>query len=327
MSAAGSATDLNAIDLEALRWVLLMERGSLPADQQRQLSAWITADVRHRGALIRAQAASLRLNRLSALAGGRSVFEAPAHGLVSRRRALAIAASAAGTLGLLTWESREWLEDLLAGTRYSSATGEMRKVVLPDGSIMTLNTQSEVRAHYTRHTREIHLTKGEVLFTVAHDPSREFVVRIDSWSVAAVGTAFDVRRLNRTSLDIAVTEGVVEMRPPAQPHQRLIALQEASLDGAGQIAVRQISDAELQRRLAWRTGLIVFDGETLRQALSEMNRYSRRQLAVDDPDLAERHIVGVFPTSDPETFVQGMRSTLGVELVESGNTLLLRRSH
>jgi transmembrane sensor len=204
----------------------------------------------------------------------------------------------------------------------------MKQVVLPDGSVMTLNTRSEVRARYTPHSREIHLTQGEVLFNVVHDAAREFVVRVGAWKVFAVGTAFAIRRLNPTALDIAVTEGVVEMlaQHPKEGEfrSRLAALQEASADGDDRLTIREVSAEELQRRLAWRTGLIVFDGETLRQALAEMSRYSRRQLTVDDPALAERRIIGVFPTSDTQTFIQGMRSTLGVETVETDTTVLMR---
>jgi ferric-dicitrate binding protein FerR (iron transport regulator) len=61
------------IDNEALRWLFCMERGHLSDTQQRQLKAWMLADVRHRGALIRARAASLRLNRLAEFAGRRAV--------------------------------------------------------------------------------------------------------------------------------------------------------------------------------------------------------------------------------------------------------------
>jgi transmembrane sensor len=328
MSAGESATDLNSIDLEALRWVHIMERGPLSGTQERELNAWSAADVRHQGALIRAQAAALSLKRLSALAAGRSPIETPTSQHITRRGAIALAASAAGALGLLGWENREWFEDLWAGTPYSSAVGEMKKVVLPDGSLMTLNTESEVRAHYTRHSREIHLTKGEVLFTVAHDAAREFVVRVGTWALVAMGTAFAVRRLNPTSMDIMVTEGIVEMLPRSPgvtaKRQKLTALQEASVNDS-QVATHQLSDQELQRRLAWRMGLIVFEGETLRQVLSEMNRYSHRRFVVTDPELADRRIVGVFPTSDTQTFVQGMRATLGVEPIENGNTLLLQK--
>jgi transmembrane sensor len=331
MSAGESATELNAIDLEALRWVNAVEYGPLSSGQQRELSAWIAADVRHKGALIRARSASLRLNRLSALAGGRSPLQAPMHRTTTRRGMLAMAASAAGAVGLLGWESREWLEDLRYGTRYSSHIGETKQVALPDGSLMTLNTGSEVRARYTRHSREIQLTKGEVLFTVAHDANREFIVRIGSWSVLAVGTAFAVRRLDPTSMDVMVTEGTVEMLQPgpgpADTRQKLTALQEAAIGDDGRMTLRQVPDPELQRRLAWRSGLIVFDGETLREALSEMNRYTQRPLVVDDPELAERRIVGVFRTSDTRTFVLGIRSTLGVESVENGNTILLRKNN
>jgi transmembrane sensor len=204
----------------------------------------------------------------------------------------------------------------------------MKRVVLPDGSVMTLNTQSEVRVHYTRHSREIRLTQGEVLFDVVHDATREFVVRIGTWAVFAVGTAFAVRRLNPSSLNITVTEGVVEVlgRRPTDAgfRSRLAELQEASVDGDDRLTIQSISTEELQRRLAWRSGLIVFDGETLSQALLEMSRYSRRQLTVEDPELARRRIIGVFPTSDTQTFIQGMRATLGVETVENDTTVLLR---
>lgn len=329
MSAGESATDqdLNSIDLEALQWLQILERNRLSDAQRHQFNAWVAADIRHRGALIRARAAGLRLSRLSALAGGRSVLESPQPSTMTRRRMLAaMAAPAAGALGFLAWEGREWLEKLGGGTRYACDIGELRKVVLPDGSLMTLNTQSEVRERYSRHSREIHLTKGEVLFDVVHDATREFVVRTGAWTVLAVGTAFAVRRLNPTSVDVTVTEGVVEMLPPrpldAEHRSTLSAFQQASIDGDDRLAVREVSPEELQRRLAWRTGLIVFDGQTLRQALAEMSRYSRRQLRVDDPELAERSIVGVFPTSDTGLFIQGMRSTLGVQTVESDTTVL-----
>ena len=227
------------------------------------------------------------------------------------------------------WRNGEWLQELWPGTLYSSGVGQTKKIVLPDGSLMTLNTQSEVRAHYTRHSREIRLTKGEVLFNVAHDATRDFVVRIGSWMVFAVGTAFNIRRLTATSLDVTVTEGIVEMLPsgsePTQARQKLTALHEARAEDDGGLDVHEVSDTELQRRLAWRSGLIVFDGETLRQALTEINRYSTRPIMVTDPELADRRIVGVFPTSDTQTFVHGMRITLGVEAVETGNGVLLRR--
>ena len=75
MSVGENQTGPNEIDLEALRWLVLMERGPLQPEEQRRFAAWVAADVRHQGAIVRAQAASLRLERLAALAGGHSVLE------------------------------------------------------------------------------------------------------------------------------------------------------------------------------------------------------------------------------------------------------------
>lgn len=335
MSVGANQTDPNEIDLEALRWLALMERGPLGPQEQRLFAVWVAADIRHQGALIRAQAASLRLDRLAALAGGRSLLEPLPHETsllqknTTRRRMLAAAASAAGLMGLGAWLERGRIEEAWGDTRYASGVGELKKVVLADGSVITMNTQTELHVRYTGERRDIRLVRGEAMFAVAHDAKRPFAVRVGEWSAVAVGTAFVVRQLDEPTTDVTVTEGIVQLLPVdrrvSDAGPRLTANQKAVIGADGKVAVGQVSDSQIGQQLAWRTRLVVFAGETLRQALGEMNRYSHRPIVVDDPTLAERRIVGVFSTTDTQTFVSAMTATLGVEAVGRGNVVLLRR--
>jgi transmembrane sensor len=334
MSVGENQTDPNEIDLEALRWLVLMERGPLRPEEQRHFAAWVAADVRHQGAIVRAQAASLRLERLAALAGGHSVLEpfpheqSLLHKKTTRRKIVAAAASAAGLIGISAWLGRGRIEEIWRGTRYASSVGELKKVVLADGSVITMNTQTELRVRYTGERRDIRLVRGEAMFAVTHDAKRPFAVRVGEWTAVAVGTAFAVRRLDEPTTDVTVTEGIVQLLPVdrsvSEAGPRLTANQKALIGADGKVEVGQVSDAQIGQRLAWRTRLVVFTGEPLREALAEMNRYSHRPIVVDDPALAERRIVGVFSTTDTQTFVSAMTATLGVEAVGSGNVVLLR---
>ena len=335
MSVGENQTNPNEIDLEALRWLVLMERGPLQLEEQRRFAAWVAADVRHQGAIVRAQAASLRLERLAALAGGHSVLKPFPHEQsllqkkTTRRRMVAAAASAAGLMAISAWLGRGRIEEVWRGTRYASGVGELKKVVLADGSVITMNTQTELRVRYTAERRDIRLVRGEAMFAVAHDTKRPFAVRVGEWTAVAVGTAFAVRRLDEPTTDVTVTEGIVQLLPVdrsvSEAGPRLTANQKALIGADGKVEVGQVSDSQIGQRLAWRTRLVVFAGEPLREALAEMNRYSHRPIVVDDPALAERRIVGVFSTTDTQTFVSAMTATLGVEAVGSGNVVLLRR--
>ena len=334
MSVGENQTEPNEIDLEAVRWLALMEQGPLQPQQQDRFAAWLASDIRHQGALVRAQAASLRLDRLAALAGGHSILgPSPREQSLrikktTRRRLITAAASAAGLLGLGAWLGPGLIQELGDGTRYTSSVGELKKVVLADGSVITMNTQTELRVHYTGAHRDIRLVRGEAMFAVAHDAKRPFTVRVGEWSAVAVGTAFSVRRLNEPTTDITVTEGVVQLLPVAggvSAARRLGANQKAVIGADGNVEVDQVSDSQIQQQLAWRTRLVVFTGEPLRVALAEMNRYTPNHIVVGDPELGERHIVGVFSTADTQTFVSAMTATLGVEAVERGNVVLLRR--
>ena len=337
MTAGDPGTELNPIDLEAIRWVLLMETGPLSSEEQHRLDAWIAESSRHKGALVRARAASLRLDRLGAFAGGRSVLEAVPSRHTKRRWAkrrwaiVAAAASVLGVVGLGAWLSREQIQGAWGDIEYVSNRGELKEVKLADGSAMTLNTQTEVSVRYTHASRSIQLIRGEALFTVAHDPKRPFTVRIGEWTATALGTAFAVHLSDAATTNITVTEGVVELRRADAAGSaglpQLTRDQEAVLHANGTMELHPASDSDIAKRLAWRNHLVVFTGEPLRQALMEMNRYAPRRIVVEDPALAERQIVGVFSTLDTQTFVSGMAATLGVEVIESDQTILLRNTN
>jgi transmembrane sensor len=334
MSSGVDETSLNEIDLEALRWLALMEHGRLAPQDQVRFQAWVAADIRHKGAIIRARAASMRLERLGALAGGRSVVEPPPRRAIlpprniTRRGMLVALAAAAGLAGVAVWLGHDWREATSAGILYTSNVGELKRITLQDGSILTMNTQTELRVHYTGERRDINLIRGEAMFTVAHDASRPFGVRVGKWTALAVGTEFAVRRLAEATTDITVTEGVVQMLPRdsnvAASGPRLTANQRAILGSDDSIELSQVAATDMGAQLAWRNHLVVFSGVPLREALAEMNRYTHKHIVANDPEISQRRIVGVFSTVDSQTFVSAMEATLGVEAVESGNTVLLR---
>ena len=313
------------IDAEAARWAVRLSAGTLAPEDASALEAWLKSDVRHRGALVRARATWLSLDRLSALAASgaqpEGVEEPPAAAAAWGRRWF-LAAGLSGlaltaTAGLWAWRAR--------GTVYVSGVGEVRRVTLPDGTIMLLNTDSRAAVHFSDRVREVTLAQGEGLFEVVKDPARAFIVRAGVVSVRAVGTAFTVRALD-SRVDVTVTEGVVEVADLNAPvaTQTLSANEETSVTGGEAFKVRKISLAEAERHLAWRDGMLSFDGERLSDAVEEINRHNRLKISIDDPALAARPVVGIFRSSDMEGFAQTVAAALGAESATDGEVIHLR---
>jgi transmembrane sensor len=97
---------------------------------------------------------------------------------------------------------------LTSGGVYATAVGERRILTLEDGSTVELNSRSRIRVRFARNRRDVALLEGQVLFHVAKDSNRPFVVRSDTLSVRAVGTKFDVNR-RKTGTTVTVVEGRV----------------------------------------------------------------------------------------------------------------------
>lgn len=309
---AGAISDL------AAQWVVRVDRG-LSAAEQVALEAWIAADRHHQGAFARAQALWLQSDRTRIY---RDVPEVRA--AQSARRRWPPWAVAAGLILALGAAITGWHS--YAQTHFATAIGEIRHVPLPDGSSVTLDTGSQIAVSYSRGLRLVRLDRGEALFDVAHDPSRPFVVEAGALRVRAVGTAFLVRRTQRSEAEVTVTRGVVDVWRDSsvpEPSVRLTAGLHTAATSTVLEPIQSLSEGQVAQATAWEEGAIDLEGRTLGEAAAEFNRYNVQRLVVEEPALAHQRVVGRFSLNDPLGFAHAAAAMLGAHVRSDEGRIVL----
>jgi transmembrane sensor len=357
MTQMGSHIEKDDIETCAAGWILKRDRGELSAEERAALESWLAADSRHRAAYLRLNeawqfSAGLRIWRANAGRLDTDVLAVPSARSRSRRhRPLAFAAAATVLVVMI---GLTWLWIVERGTTYATQIGGFQRVVLDDGSVLQLNTDTRAQVRYRGNRREVHLLRGEAFFEVAHDRKRPFDVVASGTRVRAVGTAFAVRLREAQKVDVVVTEGRVALRgdglprrgdslhPQSTPPGESTEIQQEDYslgDGsasspilsAGEIAevvpqgfhVSRIEKMELARRLAWQSGELRFEQEPLAAVAAEFNRYNRRRIEIADPALAALEVGGNFKATDLESFLVAMQRALNVRVEETEETIRL----
>lgn len=314
------------MDAEAADWAARLDRGPLSAEEEAALQAWLDGDARALGAFGRMRALALSTERARALGPDfdPAVFH-PASAYVPRRRVLAAGGAIAATA--LIGAGTAW-QMLRQRGRFVTGKGETKVVALKDGSVVTLNTSSEMQVDYSDTVRAVELVRGEALFDVAKNKARPFVVAAGDTSVRVVGTSFTVRHLEASPVQVLVREGIVEVSKPALSGRAPLRITANTLAVAQEdqtIAASLVPAAQLQRRLAWQDGHIAFEGETLAAAAAEFARYSDTRIVIEDPALAKEEIAGLFKATDPVGFAQTIAISLNARArIAEGEVRLTR---
>jgi len=308
--------EVNDIDRQAADWVARTERADLPAEEQAAFEAWLAADERHLGAVVRIKAALIRVERLRTAAVPPASHPAPP----IRRRTMLFGSIAASLLAVAVGGGLLWT--LLQKDEYATQLGETKAVTLPDGSVITLNTESRAAVHYTQDSRKIALLNGEVLFDVAKNKTRPFIVKTRGLEVRAVGTSFSVLSVSGRPVEVLVREGTVKiengrgMSALAQRNEHAVILPD------GTIVTQMLASTNVTRHLIWMTGHIYLQPQTLASAAAEFARYSRMRIVVD-PAVANRMVTGVYRSNDPAGFARAVAVSLNIDVRMEGDKVRL----
>lgn len=323
---------MSTIDNEALHWVIRQSGGALHDAERAAFDAWYAADIRHQGAYLRAMAINRALDQAQVQKNLRPRRErlvvewaGASWNRAGSKRAFLMAGVAAGAAVLVAPALFRSTPDRAV---LITAKGEFRKVPLADKSVATINSGSQVEVRLTPQKRLVSLTRGEAWFEVAKDKSKPFIVDTGDVLVRAVGTAFGVRRY-ANGAEVMVTEGTVEVwsRDGSAQKRQLTAGEHAFVEvRATDISVAR-QPQEVERKLAWREGKLIFNNQTLSEAVADFNRYSPRKIVIVDPQLWNRKLVGQYQIDEPELFAKDVSSFLNVPIVITADKIIIGDAH
>lgn len=251
-----------------------------------------------------------------------------------RPRVMGLAAAILLTVAALPWLILQYVGTASSGGHHMSAetnVAEHKELVLEDGTRLHLGAQTRVTTHFTKHARTVTLHRGEALFEVAKDRTRPFRVDAGRGNITAVGTAFGVSRADPNETLVTVREGVVEIvtrwhesvRSSDDISQPIVlrAGEQLHISGRGAPAITRV---DVQNALSWVGGWLVFDTETVAQAVHQFNVRNQLQIAIMDSALGQQPVRGMFKIDDPAGFAAFLQRNRAATVISPpGGPLLL----
>lgn len=239
----------------------------------------------------------------------------PAHLLKKRKE----------TLQRRTWKRRAWMTGggsallVLLGyyvyqrDTYETGIGGSGQWTLEDGTKIFLDAGTRLRVSYNSAKRSILVKQGGAIFQVGDDP-RPFEVQTRDVMIRDIGTTFDVHvRIEET--EVSVSEGMVEVASAHSPLEggvRVSAGEQIvwSPGGKKPAPIRTPAGAFG----SWREGRLIYRDKPLAQVVSDLQRYHRGEIVIDDPSLGELKVRATLHPQDVSGALDALSQVLPLDV-------------
>ena len=204
--------------------------------------------------------------------------------------------------------------------------GEIKQVTLPDGSIVTLNANSEIRFsrfNFSTKTREVMLN-GEADFSVVHTKSNQrFVVMTNNnLAVTVLGTQFSVyNRLKKS--EVVLRKGKVELSYTSvnSNQNKLLVLKPGDKFIKNDRGTDEVHLLNTEEAVAWKNHDFLFEGTSLAQVANTINESFGIKLIFQNEDLANRKISGTFHAEKADELIDAIAQLLDVNYKKRSNII------
>lgn len=210
-----------------------------------------------------------------------------------------MAAVVAGLL-LGTYILYYFLQPGISYTTVSVPLGKVKKVQLPDNSIVWLKSGSTLRfsSEFNKVSREVELPDGEAFFEVQRHAAKPFIVTTDSVQTTVLGTAFIIQHYkNRPETQVWVEHGLVEVSQSQKVLQRLSKHQRIQLNrGTGNFTTDSL---QWQQAMAWQKGVLLLKSASFDELAAALSDFYGVQLVSTNPAIRALHFDAKFFINTP----------------------------
>lgn len=208
-------------------------------------------------------------------------------------------------------------EPVLLTTILNDQNG-IKKITLPDGTIVCLNRNSRLEfdaAHYNQQQRFVKLS-GEGYFEVSKDPVRPFIVETGSLLTQVLGTAFNIEAyLNESEIRVALVHGKILLKDTITAQSTLLA-PDQSLYYSKEKRNWKIRAVQAGNVMLWTKGYLAFNEVPLQEAVERIAARYHIHIEYKPAQLRNKRITASFEGNnwkaalDNMLFVHGLHANM-----------------
>lgn len=205
--------------------------------------------------------------------------------------------------------------------------GRKSKVTLPDGTLVNLNYESELRFPkvFEGGIRKVELA-GEAFFDVVPNDTMPFIVSTGEVETEVVGTSFNVRAFQgELKTDISLVTGKVEVRNLSGDYEvnstLLVSGEQLSYNKNSRQSVK--TNFDVSRTIAWKDGIIVFEDAGLPEFIEQLEKWYGVSFQVFGSLSKTWKINGRYENQKLEDILIGMNFVYGLEYQIQGRNVII----
>ncbi|WPQ61907.1 FecR domain-containing protein [Chitinophaga sancti] len=202
--------------------------------------------------------------------GKRIVIDQLANGRIAQDGGVSISKSASGKI--IYHAAGDQPERDYKMNTISTPRGGQIEVVLPDGSLAFMNSESTLTypVQFEPNDRKVTVT-GEVYFEVTKDGRRPFIVASLYQKIKVLGTHFNVNANNaKDPMKTTLAEGKVEITLSSTGQRTILAPGQQAIADPTSLKVIHVDPYDFT---AWKDGIIVFKDTPLKEAIEQICRW------------------------------------------------------
>ncbi|WP_109300823.1 FecR family protein [Aquimarina sp. AU474] len=246
-----------------------------------------------------------------------------------------VAVIAAVILPLIIWQSYIYInndnlivstQEFIADNVISIVTehGNQKTVVLPDGSMVTLNAGSSLNypKEFTDNIRQVNL-KGEAFFDVKKDTNKPFIVHTEHLKVRVLGTSFNVKSYAKDkNIETTLVTGKVEVIQDRVKTPIVLVPSQRAIFNKEKNGIK-VDRVDSEKIVAWKKGKLIFDKTPLQQVVLDLKRKYNVDFVIESDSLLNYKYTGEFDNLDLDEVLKFLKLSSSIQYKYENNKVML----
>ncbi|QNF34142.1 FecR domain-containing protein [Adhaeribacter swui] len=222
----------------------------------------------------------------------------------------------------------------VALVQHATTYGQIKTLILPDGSQVTLNGNSAISfpAQWNNNNREVAL-QGEAYFKVMHTPEHQkFKVNLtDQLQIEVLGTSFTATT-RPTKTRVVLTEGKVKLAlATPQTKEHAPGTSETTLKPGDLVEVVPRSEVFVKTQIAnpeifgaFQQQKMVFEDTPLSEVARTLQDNYGYQVKFAQPGFADKKFTGTIPANRLDLLFKAFERLFHLKVTRQGKKILIR---